>query len=168
MWIHKTIPWLSCTMDGVIVKFGVIKIAIEIKSYTSEKRFKLAYDFYDNQVYLKRSSEEYAQVQTIAEVLNLSHVLLIVEWNLRIYKILVDRDLDFLWERFYKLKEVYFRFILRYNLYGKLEPEDKWGRPKRSYFGKVVYDRLINLLKKHEDNYNNDDDISYLEYYDKK
>lgn len=43
MWIHSSLFWLSCSTDGVIVENDIIKAALEIKSYTSQKNFRKAF-----------------------------------------------------------------------------------------------------------------------------
>lgn len=165
IWIHRDIPWLSCTTDGVIVENDIVKIAIEIKSFTSLSQLKKEFNFSYGNLQIKDSSNTYAQIQTIAEVLNITHVLLVVEYEDKWYKFVIRRNLDFIWGVYDKLKEAYFRWIVPHNIYGLLNDCDKKTTNKRCYMNSNSYHRLMKILEMKEREFQPCGDWSFFMYY---
>jgi hypothetical protein len=165
IWIHDTLSWFSCTTDGVVIENGIIKTVIEIKSYTSEKRFKSAISYNDGVYSIKENSNEYSQIQMIAEIVNVSFVLLIVEYRLELIRIPVKRDLDFLFYRFEKIKTFYFRYYVPFCIYGAKEIKKTKSSKKLHHMSAITYNRLMRLLSKNEDSIISDSETNLLSYY---
>ena len=154
MWVHKTLPWISCSIDGAIVVENKIKCAIEIKSYQSKARFSNAFKIVDRKLVINSKSHEFCQIQMIAEIVDVPFVVVIVEFELKIYGTIVIRDLDHFYNIFEKLKLLYFKYVIPCNIYGLDSLKQSKYTKKLQYFSDHTYKNLMKLLTIHEDQFN--------------
>lgn len=147
IWVHKNIKWLICSIDRIIVeKEDSIKAAVEIKSFTSQTRFDSVIKLTTKGPTINTNSNEYAQVQMIAEIINVPSVLLIVE-----FKFVIKRDMDFLWHRFEKLKKFYLTIYIPFLHYETNASRRTKELKNNKYFGNIIYGKLLKLLEKRDD-----------------
>lgn len=165
IWIHKLLPWLSCTTDAVIVNGTKLVAAVEIKTFTSLESMKKVFYLSNGEYKPKTDTRIYYQLQTICEILNVPYILLVFEYNLKIRKVLIERDLDFIWNKFDRLKELYLTHIVSYYLYG-VPPYLNKGKSKYlGHFNRYTYLKLEVFLKKKEHLFRDNSESSIFEFY---
>lgn len=150
IWIHKNLKWLSCTTDGILYENDKVITALEIKSYTSSKTLHKAFHIKDDIFLLKETSTEYCQMQIISEIIDIPYVILVFEWNMKIRKVVVKRDLDFLHDVFEKLKVFYFRYLIPYLIYTIPLNDQKSLSNTLEYFTDYQYKKMMDILEKNE------------------
>lgn len=166
IWIHNDILWLSCTTDGILYEGDGIVSALEIKSYESLNSLKNAFVINDNKYYLKRTFSEYYQIQMVAEILDVPFVVLVLEWQNKIRKLIIFRDLDFLWSLFKQLRDFYFRYLVPSIIYGKDLTMQVNAKKHIGLFTDRKYQEFLIILESNEKLFNNDyDEESMFCYY---
>lgn len=165
LWVHKYLPWLSCTSDGVIVNNDRFVAAVEIKTFTSSINFHNTIEITPDGKSLKQNTRIYFQVQAIAEIIDVPYVVFIYEFKGVVDKMLVDRDLDFIWRYHELIKERYFKHIIPFYLYGIPKNIDKNKKKKISYFSDNIYQRLMVVLEKRQEDYGYCEEDSFFHYY---
>lgn len=118
LWIYKHLLWLSCTTDAVIVKDNKLVALVEIKTFKSLTNLERTVNLVDGEYCINKQSWTYYQMQITAEIVDVPCIVFVYEYNHKINKILIERDLDFLWHIFERLKYVYLMHIVPYYLYG--------------------------------------------------
>lgn len=146
LWVHKFVKWLSCTTDGVIMDGGKMVALLEIKTYTSAVNLKRDINISNSTVSLNPHSRVYYQVQIAAEIIDVPYIMLVYEYQSRVNKVVFKRDLDFLWNIFDSLREIYLRHIIPYNLYGLPVFTHKKSSLRGEYFSVATYHKILNFL----------------------
>lgn len=150
-WIHEYIPWLSCTVDGLIYNNHKVVAVVETKIYKSIDQFNSTVKVTNGKPTLNKKSRAYYQLQSTIEIVNDSFGIFVFEHNLRIDFIVFKRDFVFLRDMYDKLLHVYLRYLVPYNIYYDRNPKSNAKSKLRSaYFSDYIYNRLFNLLVKYE------------------
>lgn len=96
LWIHKSILWLSCTTDAAILREDVVEAAVEIKTFNSIRSLQSTVIVVNGSKEVNKNSRAYYQIQMIMEIVDVPYLVFIYEYNLKIEKVIVKRDLGFL------------------------------------------------------------------------
>lgn len=165
LWIHRDLPWISGTTDGVLIKDGKINTVLEVKSYESDKSFKKAFEMISGKYILRKSSHEYYQIQLLAEIINVTHIYFVFEYKYQIFTQVIERDLDFLYRIFDTLKRFYFKNLIPYLILDPKLENNSQKQKKIEYMSDVTYNRLMKILLKNEYMINGNTEESILSYY---
>lgn len=81
MWIHKHVPWLSCTTDGIIMHEDRFVAVVEIKTFTSVSSLRRTLNITDKGTSVNKNSRANYQMQTVAEIVHVPYVVLVYEYE---------------------------------------------------------------------------------------
>lgn len=153
IWIHPQIPWLSCTVDGIVYDDGIPIALAEIKTFTSESQLKKNVLNENGKYSLSKRSREYYQLQCAGHIINCDILLLIFEYKFKLKVIVVEKEPDFICRVFRQLRELYFKHIVPFNIYGLPKVKANENKVNVGYFTDRVFKRLMLLLRKYEENF---------------
>lgn len=101
----------------------------------------------------------------IAEILNVTHMYLVYEYENVLRTLVVTRDLEFLRHIFDKLRDFYFRHLVPYNLFGPIYSRNDDTKMRTEYLSDVAYDRLLKLIIKNQSVIGNKRYLSFITYH---
>lgn len=125
LWIHKHLRSFCCTSDGVIFNDNNLETFVEIKSYSKDPFVSNILSRNIDNISINPESSEYYQIQMVAEIIDVAYGIFIWVFDDKANFIIVERNLDFLWNHFDKVKHKYFRYIVPHIIYGPLKLSKK-------------------------------------------
>lgn len=152
IWIHPQIPWLSCTVDGIVYHNGIPIALAEIKTFTSESQLKKNILNENGKHLLSKQSRAYYQLQCAGHIINCDILLLVFKYKFKVKVIVVEKEPDFICRVFGQLRELYFKYIVPFNIYGLPKAKANVNKVNVGYFTDRVFERLMMLLRKYEEN----------------
>lgn len=164
LWVHKYIPWMSCSTDGIITNNDKFVAAVEIKTFSSLKSMERTIIDSPSGPVINKESRIYYQIQSIAEVVDVPYVVLVYEFEFKVNKLVIKKDMDFIWSRFEKLRRFYFVHYIPFLLYGLPQQMKHKGKNYKSTIDEETYEKLLELSKRTEHTYRNNSEDSIFEY----